>query len=115
MGLSGLEAVHERQLAGVPSGEVRVVDSGSGGVVQVLHRFPGAPPQPVQVTLDGAVQQAAEQALSGTDQPAALVAVDGGTGEVRAVVSRPMGEFNRALAGQYPPGPRSRSSLPQPS
>ncbi len=104
VGLSGLEAVHERQLAGAPSGEVRVIEAGSDSVVQVLHRFPGAPAHPVQVTLDGAVQEAAERALDGVEQPAALVAVDSTTADVRAVVSRPLGQFNRALAGQYPPG-----------
>ena len=104
VGLSGMEAVHERRLAGAPSGEVRVVETGGGTVVQVLHRFPGAPPEPVRLTLDRGVQQAAEQALSEVREPSALVALDVGTGEVRAVVSRPVSEFNRGLAGQYPPG-----------
>ncbi|MGH9279563.1 MAG: penicillin-binding transpeptidase domain-containing protein [Acidimicrobiales bacterium] len=104
VGLSGIEAANERRLAGTPSGEVQLHDA-EGRVVQVLHRFAGTPPQPVRLTLDRAVQQAAEQAVDGVTQPAALVAVDAGTGEIRAIVSRPLDvEFDRALVGQYPPG-----------
>jgi cell division protein FtsI/penicillin-binding protein 2 len=103
VGLSGLEAVNERRLAGTPAGEIQLQDA-EENVMHVLHRFAGTPPQPVRVTLDRAVQEAADQALTGVTQPAALVAVDAGSGEVRAVASRPLSEFNRALAGQYPPG-----------
>ncbi|HEX7276249.1 MAG TPA: NTF2-like N-terminal transpeptidase domain-containing protein, partial [Acidimicrobiales bacterium] len=42
VGLSGLEAAYERQLAGAPSGEVRIVD-GSDVEVAVLAQFPGTP------------------------------------------------------------------------
>ncbi|MFN2504146.1 MAG: penicillin-binding transpeptidase domain-containing protein [Acidimicrobiales bacterium] len=103
VGLSGVELAYERRLAGAPSGDVQLLDPG-GAVVRVLHHFPEAAPRPIQLTLDRSVQQAAEQALSGVTQPAALVAVDAATGDVRAVVSRPLDQFNRALAGQYPPG-----------
>ncbi|MGH9226993.1 MAG: penicillin-binding transpeptidase domain-containing protein [Acidimicrobiales bacterium] len=104
VGLSGIEAAHERRLAGTPSGEVQLRES-DGRVVSILHRFEGASPQPVRLTLDRAVQQAADQALDGVAQPAAFVAMDAGTGEIRAVASRPLSEeFNRALAGRYPPG-----------
>ncbi|HWC12094.1 MAG TPA: penicillin-binding transpeptidase domain-containing protein, partial [Acidimicrobiales bacterium] len=104
VGLAGIEGARERQLAGGPSGEVRLREAG-GRVVQVLHRFPGTAPEPVRVILDPAVQQAAHQALAGVTRPAALVAVDSATGDVRAIVSRPLNEaFNRALVGQYPPG-----------
>ena len=104
VGLTGIEGARERQLAGNPSGEVQLREGG-GQVVEVLHRFPGTAPEPVRLTLDPAVQQAADEALEGVDQPAALVALDSTTGDVRAVVSRPLGgEFNRALVGRYPPG-----------
>ncbi|MDP1805614.1 MAG: penicillin-binding transpeptidase domain-containing protein, partial [Acidimicrobiales bacterium] len=105
VGLSGLEGAFERQLAGTPSGEVRTVDMATEEPVRTLFQFAGTPPQPVGTTLDRRVQEAAEQALAGVTFPAALVAVDAGTGDVRAVVSRPFDQpFNRALAGQYPPG-----------
>jgi cell division protein FtsI/penicillin-binding protein 2 len=53
--------------------------------------------------LDPTAQAAVESALSATDRPAAAVVVDR-DGNVRAVASRPLDEFNRALSGRYPPG-----------
>ncbi|HVF13200.1 MAG TPA: penicillin-binding transpeptidase domain-containing protein [Acidimicrobiales bacterium] len=104
VGLSGLEAAHERQLAGVPAAEVRLVD-GSGATVATVAQLPGTPPEPLVLTLDRGVQEAAEQALAGVDKPAAIVAIDAPTGEVRAVAARPLDEaFNRAVHGRYPPG-----------
>jgi cell division protein FtsI/penicillin-binding protein 2 len=50
------------------------------------------------------VQQAADTALAGVTQNAALVAIDTLTGGIRAVVSKPDGGFNRAIDGAYPPG-----------
>ncbi len=48
---------------------------------------------------------AADQALAGITQPAAIVAIDAPTGEVRAVAASPLDQqFNRALDGRYPPG-----------
>jgi cell division protein FtsI/penicillin-binding protein 2 len=105
VGLSGLEASLERWLAGTPSGDVHLADAKTGGTVRSLFQFTGQAPKPVRITLDRRIQAAAEQALAGVTQPAAIVAIDAATGDVRAVVSRPFSEpFNRALAGQYPPG-----------
>lgn len=106
VGLSGLERAFEDQLGGEASGEVRLVDPAADGqeTVEVLHRFEGRDPVPLQITLDVEVQAAAEAALEGVELPAAIVAVSPGSGEIRATVSRPLGEFNRALAGRYPPG-----------
>jgi cell division protein FtsI/penicillin-binding protein 2 len=105
VGLSGLEGAFERRLAGTPSGEVRTVDVTTEQPVRTLHQFAGTAPEPVGTTLDRRTQEAAEQALAAVTSPAALVALDAGTGDVRAVVSRPFDQpFNRALAGQYPPG-----------
>jgi len=104
VGLSGLEANFERRLAGTPSGEVRIFDVATQKAVRPVFQFPGTAPEPVRTTLDRRTQLAAEQALAGVTSPAAIVAVDSVTGDVRAVVSRPLDEpFNRALAGQYPP------------
>jgi cell division protein FtsI/penicillin-binding protein 2 len=103
VGLSGLELVYESQLAGSPRGDVRVVEA-DGELVAVLHRLRGAEPVDVVTTLDPAAQAAAESALDGVDEPAALVAIDVASGEVRAVVSRPVDEFGRAFGGAYPPG-----------
>ena len=103
IGSSGLQATLERQLAGRPSGAVELQDE-SGRVEQTLFRFPGRAPEPVQTTLDPAMQRAAQQAVAGTLQPAAVVAIDAASGDVRAVVSRPAGGFARAVEGRYPPG-----------
>jgi len=104
VGLSGLEAASERQLAGTPSGVARIVD-GNGVPAAVLAEFPGTAPEALVLTIDRRVQEAAEQALSGVDRAAAIVAIDAPTGEVRAVAARPLDEaFNRAVHGRYPPG-----------
>jgi cell division protein FtsI/penicillin-binding protein 2 len=104
VGLDGLEARFEEQLAGVPDVAVRIVDP-EGTEVTALASFPGVAPEPLVTTLDPAVQQAAEAALADIGVPAALVAVDAATGEVRASVSRPLDNaFDRAIGGAYPPG-----------
>jgi len=103
VGQSGLQATFERRLAGDPASELRVVEA-DGAVVETLLQTPGGQPQPVQTGIDPRVQRLAGQALQGVTQPAALVAIDAPSGEVRAVVSRPAGGFPRALQGRYPPG-----------
>ena len=102
VGLSGIEAAYEAQLAGTPSGDIQLTDA-EGEVVEVLDRIEGREPQPVATTLDRTAQAAVESALAATDRPAAAVVVDR-DGNVRAAASRPLTEFNRALSGRYPPG-----------
>jgi cell division protein FtsI/penicillin-binding protein 2 len=103
VGLSGLELAYEPRLAGSPSGEVRLTRP--SGEVRVLGTFLGAPGTPVRTTLLPEVQWAAENALAGVAQPAALVAVDTRTGAILALSSRPLEQpMNRALTGRYPPG-----------
>jgi len=103
VGLSGLEARFEEQLAGTPSGEVRIVDE-EDEVVAVVGRIEGTAPRPVATTLDPAIQQAVENALGDSARPAAAVVVDT-TGSIRALASRPLDEdLNRAIGGAYPPG-----------
>ena len=103
VGLSGLERALERELAGRPSGELRLVRPSGERVL--LQRFEGEPGRGVRTTLRPEVQAAAEAALEGVAQPAALAAVDAATGEVLAVASRPLAEpLHRALSGSYPPG-----------
>ncbi len=102
VGRAGLEAAFEEQLGGQASGTVRIVDA-EGNEVEVLHSFAGEPPTPLQTTIDPAVQALAEATLADVDANAALVAVRP-TGEVLAVANKPVGGFNRAIAGIYPPG-----------
>jgi cell division protein FtsI/penicillin-binding protein 2 len=101
-GLDGVELGFEDQLAGSPSGSIQLVDE-AGGVVDVLHEFVSERPAPLYVTLDYAVQQAAETAVATQALPTALVAIDSRTGAIRAVANNPSG-YDRALLGQYPPG-----------
>jgi cell division protein FtsI/penicillin-binding protein 2 len=102
VGLSGIEAAFEEELAGTPSVTIQVLDA-DDAVVEELERFEGRAPQPVQTTLDPAVQTAVEAALGDTTTPTAIVVVDSKS-NVRAVASRPLEEFNRAIGGEYPPG-----------
>ena len=103
VGAYGLERTFERQLAGVPSGSVELVDRAKK-VVRTLYRTPGRDPEPVTTTLDVAVQRAADAALDPVGQPAALVALDTRTGDIRAAASRPLDGAERALSLHYPPG-----------
>lgn len=103
VGRSGLELVYEETLAGLPFGDIRLVDAG-GQLVSVLATFDGRDAVDLVTTLDLGAQTAAEAALDGAAEPAALVAIDIPSGGVRAVVSRPTDEFGRALSGAYPPG-----------
>ena len=102
VGLSGLEGRFEEQLAGTPSTTIQVVD-GDGAMVSQVERFEGRAPEPLRTTLDPAVQTAVEAALGTTTAPTAIVVVDA-QDNIRAVASRPLGDFNRALAGEYAPG-----------
>ncbi|MDQ1415525.1 MAG: hypothetical protein QOF81_1138 [Acidimicrobiaceae bacterium] len=106
IGQVGIESQYERQLAGTPSGTIQVVaaDGRTVGAGPVFT-FTGKAGTPVQTTIDLHTEQAAEAALNGLKQPAALVAIRASTGEVLAAVSRPdTTSFDRALNGQYPPG-----------
>jgi len=110
VGHGGLEGAFEGQLAGTPTGEVLLADAqrgadGAPAPSTVLQRFPGRPGTPLRTALDPRVQAAAEKAMTGVVKPAALVALQPSTGELRAVVNWPPGgSFDRALLGRYPPG-----------
>nr|BFE82678.1 hypothetical protein GCM10020093_052790 [Planobispora longispora] len=72
------------------------------GEVQRLLEKPSKPGRKVVTTFSRTVQAAAARALDGVERPAAIVAVDSGTGEVLAVADR-LGGRN-AFLGLYPPG-----------
>lgn len=103
VGLDGIEAAFEKQLAGAPSGEVRLV-ADRGGVVKTLFTFAGTAPRPVLTTIDPPVQSVADRVVAETQGRAAIVAIDATSGAVLASASGPSGDFNRAIAGRYPPG-----------
>ena len=100
-GVSGLQAQYDSVLAGTPG--VTVTSSASPD--RPLFEKPTTDGKDVQLTLDPAVQTAAEAALVGTgDVPSALVAVDVKTGDVLASANSPAFGFDRAITGRYPPG-----------
>ena len=107
IGLSGLQRSYDEQLGGTPGLEVEVVD-GSGEVVRTLSSTPPVAGTALQLTLDPAVQAAADTALASAPEGkgAALVAVQPSTGDVLAVANTgPDGPgVDRALTGRYPPG-----------
>jgi cell division protein FtsI/penicillin-binding protein 2 len=104
VGLSGLELAYERQLAGTPSADIELKGVSGTAVSASLQHFPGTAPVALETTIDPTIQSAAESAMAGVTQNAALVALDAATGQVRAVVNRPDDGFDRAIAGSYPPG-----------
>lgn len=102
VGRTGLEQVFEDRLAGRPTLQLRITYPEADD--EVLVTVEGEPSEDLTTTLSVPVQEAAEAALDGMQEPAAIVVVDSATAQVRAAVSRPLGEFNRAFGGRYPPG-----------
>lgn len=106
-GLSGLQASQDVALAGEAGLSIRVVPhAGSGREAYVLEDFPTKAGASVTVTLDTAIQAAADEVMATAPKPAALVAIRASTGDVLAVSNGPAGAngYNRALIGRYPPG-----------
>ncbi len=71
----------------------------------VIYRQEPVPGTPLQLTIDPRIQRAAEDALTATELPSALVAIEPSTGHVVAVANGPGSAVqNFAMTGQYPPG-----------
>ncbi len=115
-GLSGLQRQYDEQLAGTSGVTVEAVagkpDAQTRTELLTVEPVPG---EPLVVTLDPTVQQAADTALAevvtsgslgadGGEGNAALVAVSVSTGAVLAVANTPATGTNRAMTGRYPPG-----------
>lgn len=101
-GLSGLQRTYDERLAGTAG---VTVDRVRGEERTELFAEPAVPGEPVQLTLDARVQQAADTALAGAaNENASLVAIDVASGDVLAVANTPVTGANRAMTGQYAPG-----------
>jgi cell division protein FtsI/penicillin-binding protein 2 len=89
----------------VPGWSVAVVDAGGGTVATLAEEAPKAG-STVAVTLDRAVQAAAEDAVEPLPQQAMLVAVQPSTGALLAVAQNGPADAAGALAlaGRFPPG-----------
>lgn len=125
IGKAGIERPLDQALRGVPGREQIEVDA-VGRRVRVIDEEADVPGQNVMLTIDQAIQAAAEEALG--ENRGAIVALDPNTGEVLALASRPTFDpnvfaagispeawralvdhpyrplTNRATQGQYPPG-----------
>jgi Penicillin binding protein transpeptidase domain/NTF2-like N-terminal transpeptidase domain len=106
VGLSGLQRNRQRDLAGTPTIKV-VTETAGGRQVSVLASWPGQASRPVRTTIDSGLQTAADTALAGLPQSAAVVAVQASTGRILTVAnhSAPGVPGIDPLAGSYPPGP----------
>lgn len=124
-GKTGIERYYEDKLHG-RVGYDQVEVNAKGRQIRVLAHHPPVPGEDLILSLDAGLQQQTELALSGKE--GAAVAIDPRTGGVLALVSSPGYDpnwfvngisskryqdlrnnwrrplFNRALAGQYPPG-----------
>ena len=101
---TGLERVLADRLQPAADGTVVLVDVDTGRE-EVLQEYRATAAPGVRTTFDLDVQRAAEQALAGLGgtSPAAVVAVDSATGEVRAAATRGAGGLSPAFT-QYAPG-----------
>ena len=82
-----------------------VIAVGDEGRADGEARSRAASPQPVALTIDPHVQQAAEhRARRRHRSPPRSSRSTSPTGQIRAVVSKPDNGFDRALDGTYPPG-----------
>ena len=104
VGQWGLEARYDTRLAGTATRRI-VIRNAAGAPTATLLRRPGRKGQALKTTVDRDVQQAAESALSGRTDKAAIVALQPSTGDILAVANRPSDQtFDRAIDGRYPPG-----------
>jgi cell division protein FtsI/penicillin-binding protein 2 len=103
IGVSGLQVLDQRRLAGTPT--VKVVAQGpSGSGSQELYELPGTMSQPVRTTIDQRVQMAAEKALRGVHGASSLAVVHQATGEILAAANHGTKDKNLAFEAHYPPG-----------
>jgi cell division protein FtsI/penicillin-binding protein 2 len=104
VGLSGLQSIFQRELAGSATAQVVSLDD-SGAVTDVLEAWEGERSGGVDTTIDADVQRAAEAALAPLPDRAYLAAVDTATGEVLAAANA-SGSANddSAFDGSFVPG-----------
>jgi cell division protein FtsI/penicillin-binding protein 2 len=102
VGLSGLQQAYDQHLRGERGLEITLAGEAEETVLASVPPTAGAN---LALTLDPALQQAADAALAGVEGAAALVAVKPSTGEVLALASGPGGGgYSTANLGLYPPG-----------
>ena len=103
IGVSGVQLLQQRRLAGTPTVRVVAQDE-TGKNTEELRSWEGQQPQEVQTTLDPAYQSRADNALKGLPHPASMAVVRPSTGEVLAVSNHATNGRNLAFEGSYAPG-----------
>ena len=86
VGKAGLEREYNDQIVGT-DGMRRVVVNSVGKVMRTLDNVEAIPGKPIQLTIDYDLQAVAEADMAG--KQGAVVAMDGRTGEILAMVSHP--------------------------
>jgi len=86
VGKAGLEREYNDQIVGT-DGMKRVVVNSVGKVIRTLENIDAIPGKPIQLTIDEDLQRIADADMA--DKQGAVVAMDGHTGEILAMVSRP--------------------------
>lgn len=83
-----------------------VIVNQNGADVDVLNEVPGAPAPSITISLDRAVQNAAQDAVNMVGKKAMIVAIKPSTGEILAVAQNPAADADGPVAttGLYPPG-----------
>jgi cell division protein FtsI/penicillin-binding protein 2 len=105
VGLSGLQQALDAQLRGTPGVEVyAAADAGGARGAKLGTVSAPVPGKPVRLTLDSAVQEAADATLGTVSRPAAIVALQPSTGRILAVANSADAPGDIALTGQYPAG-----------
>ncbi|MEO7125261.1 MAG: penicillin-binding transpeptidase domain-containing protein [Nakamurella sp.] len=103
--LASVLPVATKMAAGTPGWRIDTVDM-NGDDLTILAEKPADPGTKVTVTLDPAVQSAAQAAVDPVAEPAVIVAIAPSTGEILAVAQNKAADALGliALKGQYPPG-----------
>ncbi|GAA2172822.1 penicillin-binding transpeptidase domain-containing protein [Arthrobacter parietis] len=105
-GLSGLQLQYDEQLGGTPGMVIEAVTGeGEARTSEVLFEKAPVPGEPLELTLDPALQTLAENVLAEEPSASSIVAIRPSTGEILTVANGPGSEgLQTALLGQYPPG-----------
>ncbi|MDY6995499.1 MAG: penicillin-binding transpeptidase domain-containing protein [Actinomycetota bacterium] len=93
------------ELDGTPGWRVVTVNQNKVDV-DILHEVPGDPAPSVSISLDRAVQVAAQNQVDSTDKQAMMVVIRPSTGEILAVAQNAAADREGPIAtmGLYPPG-----------
>ena len=109
VGYGGLQEAYDERLRGTSGVTVTIPGkpNGNGGTEadKILFQKEPVAGKPLKTTLDIKTQQAADGALAGSAQPAAIVAIRISDGSILAVANGPgAANLNLALTAQVPPG-----------